>query len=234
MLCAGLVAADPVDSSAIEQSVVALTAAENDFDMVSPLDGVVGGLGGADGSLSDVLAATAGALPDLDDLGGVFVDGLAGVDIPLGLAGDDWLTQAWDWLTQASNFVLNWVFNWPMGLTFLAIFYLGPYIAPIVNALTEVWVWLGDVFGFDPYAQAVEGLASASFADLTPDAAGILDLATTDTGSVFSDAAQAVDLTTVFQDLSMALDLSEMPSVDTVVDTAGVADLGEVLTSLIP
>ncbi|WP_113964612.1 hypothetical protein [Mycobacterium shimoidei] len=236
MLCAGLVAADPVDSPAIEQSVVALIAAENDFDMVSPLDLVVGGLGGADGSLSDALAATAGALPDLDDLGGTFVDGLAGADIPLGLAGDDWFTQAWDWLNQAWDFVTH--FNWIMGPPTLLILYLAPILTPIANYLSSIWDWLGSLFGVDPDAQAVEGLASVvSFADLTPEAlaTGALDVAAPDTGSVFSDAVQALDLTTVVQDLSAALDLSGIiPGLDTVFDTAGVADIGEVLTSLIP
>ncbi|WP_113964610.1 hypothetical protein [Mycobacterium shimoidei] len=244
MLCAGLVAADPVDSPAIEQSVVALIAAENDFDMVSPLDLVVGGLGGADGSLSDALAATAGALPSLDDLGGTFVDGLASADIPFSLAGDDWLTQAWDWLTQAWNwlnqawtFVFTWVFNpnWLWALTFVLLWNFAPVISPIADS---IWDWLDGLFGVDPDGQAIEGLASVvSFADLTPEAlgAGALDVAAPDITPVFSDGAEALDLTTVVQDLSAALDLSGIiPGLDTVFDTAGVADIGEVLTSLIP
>ncbi|WP_139819715.1 hypothetical protein [Mycobacterium shimoidei] len=211
-----------------------MTAADNDFDMVSPLDVLVGGLGGADGSLSDALAATAGALPDLDDLGGTFVDGLPGADIPLGLAGDDWLTGVVDWFTQAWDWLDDVLFNLKFGavlLYALTFYYLQPIWQPIVD-------FFSSLFGFDPYAQAVEGLESVvSFADLTPEAlgAGALDVAAPDITPVFSDGAEGLDLTTVVQDLSTALDLSGiMPGLDTVSDTVAVTDIGEVLASLIP
>ncbi|SRX96156.1 hypothetical protein MSP7336_04432 [Mycobacterium shimoidei] len=210
VVAASLIAITPVVAPNTEQRAVELAAVEDIIDLGGPIEAV---------GLAD-------ALPSLGDLSGALVDELPGADIPLSLAaGDDWWSEALPYLGA---------------LTFSIIFWgeilLSPILVPIVNTFSAIWEWLGGVFGFDPYLPAVEGLASAaSFADVIPDtlAAEALD-PLTDTTSLVSSAAEALDLTTVVQDLTAAFDPAEIGDIGELMSTGLIPDIGELLSGLIP
>lgn len=222
VLGASLIAITPVVAPNIEQRAVQLAAVEDIIDLGGPIEAVGNALTGAGESL---VASLADGLPSLGDFGPALGDELLSADIPLSLADDDWWTQAWAYLGALAFNVVFW------GAIFLS-----PILAPIVNTFSAIWEWLGSVFGFDPYLPAVEGLASAtSFADVIPDtlAAGALD-PLTDATSLFSSAADALDLTTVVQDLTAAFDPAEIGDVGELMSTGLIPDIGELLSGLIP
>ncbi|MCV7257153.1 hypothetical protein [Mycobacterium shimoidei] len=219
VVAASLIAITPVVAPNTEQRAVELAAVEDIIDLGGPIEAVGTILTGAGDSLAD-------ALPSLGDLSGALVDELPGADIALSLAaGDDWWTETLSYLGA---------------LTFSIIFWgeilLSPILVPIVNTFSAIWEWLGGVFGFDPYLPAVEGLASAaSFADVIPDtlAAAALD-PLTDTTSLVSSAAEALDFTTVVQDLTAAFDPAEIGDIGELMSTGLIPDIGELLSGLIP
>jgi hypothetical protein len=247
VLGAGLIYVTPVTAPHIEQRAVDLAAAETLSDLGGPIDAVVSSLGGLSGELS-------GVLPSLGDLSGTFADA-ASTSAGLELLDPEFWQQFWNALLDPNAgespelLLVGAIEQLPVIGPTLELF--GVALFPVILLLAGAWAEISQLLGLDPYGAAAEPLGTGLQGVYDAALAGVIDPAlpagvSTDLGDItalFSDAAGVLDPTTLVQDVSTALDPSALTSIldlnpiadiGTVVDPAGIADIGTILTSLIP
>ena len=238
VLGAGLIYVTPVTAPHIAQRAVHLASAEDIIDLVNPIDAGVSALTGAGGS---ALASVTDALPgaaDLELLDPAFWEMFWNALIdPSGESASLLLTGALEQLPVIGP-----------ALESFGLF----VVFPVSLLLAYAWSEIAPLFGLGAGAAAAEPLGTGLQGVYDAALAGVIDpavpagvsTALADVTPLFSDAAGALDPTTVVQDLSTALDPSVVMSVldlnpiadlGTVLDPGGLADIGTMLsTSTIP
>jgi hypothetical protein len=234
VLGAGLIYVTPTTASHIEQRAVELAAAEDVIDLVNPIDAGFSSLIGAGGS---ALASVTDALTS----GGGALSAEVGDALPsaadLQLLDPAFWELFWFELTDpdagssAELLLVGAIEQLPVIGPLLAGFGLF-VVFPVGLLLAYAWSEISQLLGIEPYAAAAaEGLpvgVSTVLAELTP---------------LLSDAAGALDPTSLVQDVSTALDPSVLTSVldlnpiadiGTLVDASTIPDLAASLTSLVP
>jgi hypothetical protein len=234
VLGAGLIYVTPTTASHIEQRAVELAAAEDVIDLVNPIDAGFSSLIGAGES---ALASVTDALTS----GGGALSAEVGDALPsaadLQLLDPAFWELFWFELTDpdagssAELLLVGAIEQLPVIGPLLAGFGLF-VVFPVGLLLAYAWSEISQLLGIEPYAAAAaEGLpvgVSTVLAELTP---------------LLSDAAGALDPTSLVQDVSTALDPSVLTSVldlnpiadiGTLVDASTIPDLAASLTSLVP
>ncbi|MFZ0716589.1 hypothetical protein [Mycobacterium sp.] len=238
ILGAGLIYVTPVSAPHIEQHAVGLAAVEDSIDLVNPVDAGFSALTGAGGS---ALASVTDALPgaaDLELLDPAFWEMFWNALIdPSGESASLLLTGALEQLPVIGP-----------ALESFGLFVVFPVSLLLAYAWSEIAPLLGLGTGAaaaEPLGTGLQGVYDAALSGVIDPAvpAGV-STALADVTPLFSDAAGALDPTTVVQDLSTALDPSVVTSVldlnpiadlGTVLDPGGLADIGTMLsTSTIP
>jgi hypothetical protein len=228
VLGAGLIYVTPTTASHIEQRAVELAAAEDIIDLVNPIDAgfsaLIGTGGSALASVTDALTSGGGALSadvsdalssaaDLQLLDPAFWDMFWNALIDPNVGESPWLllTGAIEQLPVIGPLL--------EGFGLFVVF-------PVSLLLAYAWSEISQLLGIEPFAAAAEGLpagVSTALADLTP---------------LFSEAAGALDPTSLVQDVSTVLDpgvltsvldLNPIADIGTVVDPAVLADIGTVI-----
>jgi hypothetical protein len=235
VLGAGLIYVTPVAAPNVQQRAVELAAAGEVIDLLSPIDTVVGNLGGAGGSLwdsvTDALVPEAealngglsGAVSSLGDLNETFADGLPSMASADSV--DVW-QQLWLQFYDAVIPIVG-----PIELVGLIL--LGNVILYADWFFQTIYDDIVGALGGASAPAVTEALGLGTFTAAATEALDLSALPSVLDLNPIADIGTVVDPAAI-ADIGTAIDPSGIADVGSALSISTIPDLGEILTSLVP